>query len=133
MTPRRQRLTIFVGTLAALGIATALVLNAFRSNLVFFYSPSQVAAKEAPAGRTFRLGGLVQRGSLKRDGTQVQFIVTDTVRSVTVRYDGILPTCSRRARAWSHKAPSGTTACSSRARCSPSTTRTTCPPRPARH
>jgi cytochrome c-type biogenesis protein CcmE len=77
--------------LAVVGIATALVLNAFQSNLVFFYSPSQIASKEAPTGRTFRLGGLVQEGSVKRDGVQVNFVVTDTAQTVAVKYSGILP------------------------------------------
>ena len=72
MTPRRQRLVVVAGIVAALGVATALVLNALRSNLVFFYTPSQVAAHEAPAGRTFRVGGLVQAGSVQRDGTTVR-------------------------------------------------------------
>jgi len=91
MTPRRRRLAIIAGIAGAVGVAAALVLNAFSSNLVFFYSPSQVAANEAPAGRTFRLGGLVEAGSLQRDGTRVRFVVTDTVRAVPVRYEGILP------------------------------------------
>jgi cytochrome c-type biogenesis protein CcmE len=91
MKPRQKRLAIVAGILAAVGIATALVLNAFNSNIVFFYSPSQVASKEAPTGRTFRLGGLVQSGSLKRDGTFVNFDVTDTVKTIPVRYSGILP------------------------------------------
>jgi cytochrome c-type biogenesis protein CcmE len=86
-----RRGAFVAGLVVALGVATALVANAFRSNLVFFYSPSQVAAKESPAGRTFRLGGLVERGSLKREGLAVQFLVTDTVRRVPVRYQGILP------------------------------------------
>ena len=91
MTPRRKRMTIIAGIVVAAGAATALVLNAFRSNLVFFYSPSQIASKEAPVGRTFRLGGLVQAGSLKRDGTTVSFLVTDTAQTIPVRYQGILP------------------------------------------
>ena len=91
MTPRRKRLVIIAGIAAAMSLATALVLNALRSNMVFFYSPSQVAAKEAPAGRSFRLGGLVERGSVQRDGLTVRFIVTDTVRSIPVRYRGALP------------------------------------------
>jgi cytochrome c-type biogenesis protein CcmE len=91
MTPRRRRLALVAGIAGAVGVAAALVLNAFSSNLVFFYSPSQVAANEAPAGRTFRLGGLVEAGSLQRDGTRVRFVVTDTVRAVPVRYEGILP------------------------------------------
>jgi cytochrome c-type biogenesis protein CcmE len=91
MKPRQKRLAIVAGILAAVGVGAALVLNAFQSNLVFFYSPSQVASKEAPVGRTFRLGGLVQSGSLKRDGVVVSFEVTDTVKTIPVRYQGILP------------------------------------------
>jgi len=91
MKHRQKRLAIILGIVASVGVATALVLNAFQSNLVFFYSPSQVAAKEAPAGRTFRLGGLVQDGSVRRDGVQVNFQVTDTLQTIPVRYEGILP------------------------------------------
>jgi len=91
MTPRSKRLAIVAGIVCAVGVAAALVLNAFNSNLVFFYSPTQVAAKEAPAGRTFRLGGLVEQGSVKRDGVTVRFVVTDMVRAIPVRYEGILP------------------------------------------
>jgi len=91
MTPRRKRIAIVCGVLAAVGVAAALVLNAFQSNLVFFYSPTQVAEKEAPVGRTFRLGGLVEQGSVKRDGVVVSFLVTDTVKTIPVRYQGILP------------------------------------------
>jgi len=91
MTPRRRRFAIIAGIVGAVGVAVALVLNAFNSNLVFFYSPSQVAAKEAPAGRTFRLGGLVEQGSVKRDGVTVRFVVTDLARAIPVRYEGILP------------------------------------------
>ena len=91
MKPRHQRLAIAAGVVAVVGVAAALVLNAFQSNLVFFYSPSQIASKEAPQGRTFRLGGLVEAGSVKRDGVSVSFVVTDTARSVPVRYSGILP------------------------------------------
>ena len=91
MKPRHRRLAIAAGVLCVVGIAAALVLNAFQSNLVFFYSPSQIASKEAPTGRTFRLGGLVEAGSVKRDGVSVSFVVTDTARSVPVRYSGILP------------------------------------------
>ena len=91
MKPRQKRLAIAAGILAAVGIATALVLNAFQSNLVFFYSPSQIASHEAPSARTFRLGGLVEKGTLKRDGTVASFVVTDTAKSIQVRYDGILP------------------------------------------
>jgi len=91
--PRHKRLVAVVVGLAALGISAALVLNAFRSNLVFFFSPTEIAENKAPLGRTFRLGGLVEKGSLKRaaDGLTVSFVVTDTARSIPVRYKGILP------------------------------------------
>ena len=91
MTPRQKRATIIVGILAAVGVATALVLNAFNSNLVFFYSPSQVAAHEAPEGRPVRVGGMVTVGSVRRDGVDVQFTVTDLVKSMQVHYRGPLP------------------------------------------
>jgi cytochrome c-type biogenesis protein CcmE len=86
MTPRRKRFAIAGGVLIAVGAIVALILNAFQSNLVFFYSPSQVAQHEAPSGRSFRIGG-----TLQRDGTNVQFVVTDTAKSIPVRYVGILP------------------------------------------
>ena len=91
MTPRRKRMAIALGVVAVVGAATALVLNAFQSNLVFFYTPTQIAAKEAPSGRTFRLGGLVVEGSVKRDGIKVNFEVTDTAKTVPVQFSGILP------------------------------------------
>jgi cytochrome c-type biogenesis protein CcmE len=91
MKPRHKRAAIVVGVLAAVGVAVGLVLNAFNSNLVFFYTPTQIAAKEAPSGRTFRVGGLVQQGSVVREGVTVRFVVTDTAQNVTVRYDGVLP------------------------------------------
>jgi cytochrome c-type biogenesis protein CcmE len=91
MKPRHKRLAIVGGLVVAVGAIVALVLNAFQSNLVFFYSPSQVAAQEAPQGRTFRIGGMVEAGSVKVEGTQISFTVTDTAKSVPVRYQGILP------------------------------------------
>lgn len=93
MKPRHKRLIAVGVGLAGLAITAALVLNAFRSNLVFFFSPTQVWAKRAPVGRIFRLGGLVEKGSLKRepDGLTVRFVVTDTDKSVPVIYQGILP------------------------------------------
>jgi len=86
--------------LSAIAIASALVLNAFRSNLVFFFSPSQVAAGEAPRDRAFRVGGLVETGSVKRqtDGLTVRFVVTDTARSIPVVYRGILPDLFREGK-----------------------------------
>ena len=76
-----------------IAVAATLVLNAFQGNVVFFFSPSQVAAKEAPVDRTFRVGGMVEKGSLRRraDGLTVDFIVTDTAKSIPVVYSGILP------------------------------------------
>src|SRR5690606_37279325 len=93
MKPRHRRITLITGGLAAVGIATALVLNAFQSNLVFFFTPTQVSAGEAPEARTFRVGGMVQTGSVQRqsDGLTVQFIVTDTAKTIPVTYSGILP------------------------------------------
>ena len=79
--------------LSLLAAAAALVLNAFQSNLVFFFSPTQVVAKEAPLERAFRIGGMVESGSLKRqnDGLTVRFNVTDTAKTIPVVYTGILP------------------------------------------
>ena len=91
MKPRHKRAAIIIGALLALGVAAYLVLNAFQSNLVFFFSPTQVAAGEAPKNRTFRIGGLVKEGSVKRDNLTVSFIVTDTAKEVPTSYTGILP------------------------------------------
>ena len=91
MKPRHKKLALTGGLLAAVGVAAALVLNAFQSNLVFFFSPTQVASNEAPTARTFRIGGMVETGSVKRDGTTVTFAVTDTAKTVSVTYTGILP------------------------------------------
>ena len=82
----------------ALGIATALVLMAFEKNLVFFFTPSQVAANEAPQGRTFRIGGMVLEGSVKREGVEVQFVVTDTAKHIPVVYRGPLPDLFREGK-----------------------------------
>ena len=100
MKRRHRRIAfIFVG-LAALGIATYLVAGAFRNNLVFFFSPTQIAAREAPVNRTFRVGGLVQAGTLQRDkdGLTARFVVTDTAASVPVVYKGILPDLFKEGR-----------------------------------
>ena len=83
---------------AALGIAAALVLSAFQKNLVFFFTPSQVAANEAPQGRSFRIGGMVVPGSLKREGVSVEFTVTDTAKSMRVTYRGQLPDLFREGK-----------------------------------
>ena len=88
---RHKRLAIAAGAMLGVGAIAALVLNAFQSNMVFFYSPSQVAANEAPSNRTFRVGGLVETGTVHRDGLKVSFVVTDTAKTVPVSYQGILP------------------------------------------
>ena len=93
MTPRRQRLLTVVLVLTGVALAVGLALQAFEENLLFFYSPSQVLAGEAPEGRTFRLGGLVTEGSMYREpgSLQVRFTVTDLDNSLTVYYEGVLP------------------------------------------
>ena len=100
MKRRHKRIGIILAGLVGLGIATYLVASAFRNNLVFFFSPTQVAAKEAPVNRTFRIGGLVEEGTLKRDGDglTVRFIVTDTAASIPVVYKGILPDLFKEGR-----------------------------------
>ena len=98
MKRRHKRIGFIVIALVSLSIAAYLVASAFRNNLVFFFSPTQVAAKEAPINRTFRVGGLVQEGTLKRDGLNVQFIVTDTAASIPVVYNGILPDLFKEGR-----------------------------------
>ena len=91
MTPKRRRLWLLVGSLATLGVAAALVLTALNDNIVFFYSPSQLAGKKLPPERHFRLGGLVEQGSVKKDGQDVRFKVTDLQQTVNVVYRGLLP------------------------------------------
>lgn len=100
MKPRYKRILLILGGLAILAVAATLVLNAFRSNLVFFFSPTQVAAGEAPQGRSFRIGGMVKEGSLQRqaDGVTMRFVVTDTEKEMTVAYKGILPDLFREGK-----------------------------------
>lgn len=100
MKRRHKRIAFIIAGLAGLSVAAYLVTNAFRNNLVFFFSPTQVAAKEAPVDRTFRIGGLVQDGTLKRenDGLTVRFTVTDTAASIPVVYKGILPDLFKEGR-----------------------------------
>ena len=100
MKPRQKRLAMIAVGLVALGVAAAFVLAAFRENLVFFFTPSQVEAKEVPQGRAFRIGGLVVPGTLKRqtDGLTVQFVVTDTAKNVPGVYRGILPDLFREGK-----------------------------------
>lgn len=100
MKPRTKRAIAIVAGVAAVGVAVALVLNAFRSNLVFFFTPSQVVAHEAPRDRAFRIGGLVEVGSVVRDkdALTVHFRVTDTAQTIAVVYSGILPDLFREGK-----------------------------------
>lgn len=100
MKRRHKRIGIIVIGLVGLGLAAFLALSAFQNNLVFFFSPTQVVAKEAPVNRTFRIGGLVENGTVKRDsdGLTVRFTVTDTAASVPVVYKGILPDLFKEGR-----------------------------------
>jgi len=100
MTARQWRLLWLAAAVLAVGAATTLVLRAFESNLVFFYSPTQVAAHEAPTARAFRVGGLVQQGSVQRasSGLTVNFVVTDGAHQVPVRYTGMLPDLFREGK-----------------------------------
>ena len=93
MKTRHKRLLLIFAGLVVLGAVVALVLNAFQSNLVFFFSPTQVAAGEAPKGKPFRIGGMVKEGSIQReaDGVTLRFAITDTERDIAVKYKGILP------------------------------------------
>ncbi len=93
MKQRHKRLALVLGGVAALTVVATLIFNAVNSNMQFFFSPSQVVAKEAPVNASFRLGGLVKEGSLERenDGLTVHFLVTDNAEDVQVTYVGILP------------------------------------------
>ena len=91
MTPRQQRFTWIVIGIAVLAAAAAFVLNAFQSNLVFFFTPTQIANGEAPKQRIFRAGGMVKEGSLRREGEVVRFVITDTEHDIAVTYTGLLP------------------------------------------
>ncbi len=91
MKPRHKRALIIIGALAALAIAAVLILNALNSNIALYVTPSEVAAGKAPQGQTFRIGGMVKDGSLKRDELVVHFIITDMVKEIAVAYKGILP------------------------------------------
>ncbi len=91
MKPRHQRFLLITAGVAVLAIAGMFVLNAFQSNLVFFFTPTQVSKGEAPQGRAFRVGGMVKEGSLQKDGENVQFVVTDFAHDVPVSYKGMLP------------------------------------------
>jgi len=96
--PRHKRLAAIAIGVVALGAVTALVLTAFQENLVFFFTPTEVAANKAPQGRTFRIGGMVEKGSVKREGVDVRFVVTDTAKTLPVVYKGPLPDLFREGK-----------------------------------
>ena len=100
MKPRHKRIAFIASGVLCLGVATTLVLNAFQNNLVFFHSPSDVLAGKAPKDKAFRVGGMVEKGSVKRvgDGLTVQFLVTDTVKTIPVAYTGTLPDLFREGK-----------------------------------
>ena len=100
MKTRHKRIALIVGGLAILGLVVALVLNAFQSNLVFFFSPTQVVAGEAPKGKSFRVGGLVKAGTIMRepDGVTLHFVMTDIENDMIVAYKGILPDLFREGK-----------------------------------
>lgn len=100
MKTRHKRIALIVGGLAILGLVVALVLNAFQSNLVFFFSPTQVVAGEAPKGKSFRVGGLVKAGTIMReaDGVTLRFVMTDIENDMIVAYKGILPDLFREGK-----------------------------------
>jgi len=89
--PRHKRALIIIGALATLAIAAVFILNALNSNIALYVTPSEVAAGKAPQGQTFRIGGMVKDGSLRRDELVVHFIITDMVKEISVAYKGILP------------------------------------------
>ncbi len=91
MKPRHKRIALIAGGLAAIGIASAFVLNALDSNIALYVTPSEIADGKAPQGKAFRIGGMVREGSLKRDNLTVHFVITDTAKDIPVAYTGILP------------------------------------------
>jgi cytochrome c-type biogenesis protein CcmE len=93
MTPRRKRMIAVAAIVIGVGAATAVALQAFQENIMYFYSPSQISSGEAPRGRAFRLGGLVTTGSLQRvpGSIEINFVVTDNAQSIPVKYSGLLP------------------------------------------
>ena len=92
MTRKQKRLSVILAGLAVLGVAAGLVLYALRDTIIFFYTPSDIAEKGVAPGQRFRLGGMVEAGSLKRgEGTVVSFVVTDSIKALPVTYNGLLP------------------------------------------
>ena len=91
MKPRHKRIALIGGGLAAIALASTLVLQALDSNIAFFFTPTQVVQGEAPQGKAFRIGGMVKTGSIRRDNLTAHFVITDTAKDVPVTYTGILP------------------------------------------
>ncbi len=93
MKPRQKRFAYIIVGIAAVGLAVGLVLNALKDNVSLYFTPTQVYNKEVPQDRSFRIGGLVEQGSLKRegDGLTARFVITDLKKSLPVVYVGILP------------------------------------------
>lgn len=98
MKPRHKRAALVVAGIIVLAAAAAFVLQAFQDNLVFFYTPSQIAQGQAPKDRTFRVGGMLKTGSVNKQGIVTQFVVTDMVQDITVSYSGILPDLFREGK-----------------------------------
>ena len=95
MTRKQRRMTFVLGGMTVLAVAVGLVLSAFQDNLVFFHSPTEVQEKGVPPDRRFSVGGLVVEDSVRQSGLSTSFEVTDTVHSVRITYEGILPTLVR--------------------------------------
>ena len=131
MTKRQKKFMLIALGLAILASVTALVLNAFQSNLVFFFTPTQVFAGEAPKGRAFRIGGMVKASSLVQVGMTHEFVVTDNEREVSVTLRDSCPICSKRAEAWWLKGSWTTRGGLWPPKCWPNTMRTTCPLMPS--
>ena len=91
MTRKGKRLTLIIGALAALGLAAGLILFALRDNIVFFYTPSELALKQVAPGARLRIGGLVKEGSVVRSGQDVAFTITDKTKDLEIAYTGLLP------------------------------------------
>jgi cytochrome c-type biogenesis protein CcmE len=91
MTRKGKRLTLIAGAMAVLGVAAGLMLFALRDNIVFFYTPSELAKKQTAPGARLRIGGLVKEGTVVKDGQDVRFTVTDKTSDLPVSYTGLLP------------------------------------------
>jgi cytochrome c-type biogenesis protein CcmE len=98
LKPRQKRIALIFGGLAAVSIASVLVMNALNSNIAFFVTPTEVAEGKAPQNKAFRIGGMVKEGSIRRVDLTVYFTITDTAKDVPVAYTGILPDLFREGK-----------------------------------